>query len=124
MGVETIAFQKFLAWYFKQKMQETKTFFVIDEIEDRRSKDDRIIQAFSGIGSQGHLYVSDNHTDFIRGFEEWTEGTDWDLGDAVAQAITLALGLAASSIDMEDITESMQEEENEMADIEYEGGAP
>jgi len=125
IGCETISFQKFLAWYFKTKMQELQTFFEITEVEDRRSKPDRIIQAFSGIGSQGRLWVNPNLTDFIAGFSEWTEDIDWDLGDAVAQAIVLAnpwmaVGEAKEGDDMFNYLE----QEKDIPELEFEESAP
>lgn len=125
VGVETVAFQKMLAWYFQQKMQETKTFFTISEVNDKRSKTDRIIQAFSGLASQGKFWVSENHTEFVQGYAEWTEDVDWDLGDAIAQAITLAMPWLAQADDS--VLESedyLMQEEKEFPDIVYEGGAP
>lgn len=123
IGVETVAFQKFLAWYFKEQMKEDRTFFVIEEVNDKRSKPDRIIQAYSGVGSEGRLWVSPNHTEFIQGFTDWIEGQDWDLGDAGAQAVTLCLGLAPSFMDNEDFA-YVEEEEKDIPDLEFEEGAP
>jgi hypothetical protein len=125
IGAETIGFQKFLKWYFETKMLETRTFFAVEEVEDRRSKPDRIIQAFSGLASQGKLWVNENHTDFVQGYTEWTEDVDWDLGDAVAQAITLAnpwLAMADGSV-LNDEDYPM-EDEKDIPDITYEGGCP
>lgn len=122
VGVETVAFQKFLAWYFQQKMLEDKTFFTIEEVQDRRSKPDRIIQAFSGLASNGKLWVHENHTEFIDMYTTWTEDLDYDLLDAVAQAITLGMGLAVGHKEGEVI--DMEEDEAEYADLVFEDGAP
>jgi len=90
VGVETVAFQKMLAWYFRQKMQENNRYFVISEFEDRRSKPDRIRQALSGLASNGKFWVSENHTEFVSGFTDFQDNVDWDLGDAAAIAICQA----------------------------------
>ena len=90
IGVETVAFQKMLAWYFKQKMVETNDYFLIHEFNDRRAKPDRIRQALAGISSNGKFWVSENHTEFVQEFTEYTDNVDFDLLDAVAQAVSLA----------------------------------
>jgi len=126
VGVETVAFQKMLAWYFQTKMLESKTFFAVTEVNDKRSKPDRIIQGFSGLASQGKFWIHENHTEFVRGYTEWTEDSDWDLGDAVAQAITLAnpwLALADEDTLPDDEDYVGQDEEN-IPDLEFQGGAP
>ena len=120
VGVETIAFQKFLSWYFEMKMLEDKTFFTIEEVQDRRSKPDRIIQAFSGLASNGKLWVHENHTEFVDQYTTWTEDLDYDLLDAVAQAVTLAMGLAVGFKE----GEIYEEDESDYEDLVFEGGAP
>jgi hypothetical protein len=119
-GVETVAFQRVLAWYFKQKMQESKQYFLIDEINDKRSKQERIIQAFTGLASNGKFWVHENHTDFIAGFTDWDGVSDWDLGDAGAQAVTLANPWMASSALDGDFSDSYEEEEKSIPDLEFE----
>ena len=122
IGVETIAFQDMLAWYFQKKMVETQTFFPITEVQDRRGKADRIEQAFSGIGSQGRFFISPNHTEFKQGWTEWDGESDWDLGDAGAQAVALAnpwmiIGNGESS-------EDALPDESAYPELVFEGGAP
>jgi hypothetical protein len=122
VGVETVAFQKFLAWYFQQKMQEDRVFFTIEEVNDRRSKPDRIIQAFASLMSNGKLWVHENHIELVDMITTWTEELDYDLLDAVAQAITLAMGLAVGHKEGE--TYDMEDDEKEFEDLVFEGGCP
>jgi len=124
IGVEAIAFQKFLVWYFEQKMLQDKIFFHITPVEDRRSKPDRIIQAFAGLASQGKLWVNENHTEFVEMYTTWTEDQDFDLLDAVAQAITLANPWLARSGGDGDTFENYEEEEKDIPELVFEGGAP
>lgn len=123
VGVETIAFQKFLSWYFEKKMLEDKTFFAITEVEDRRSKPDRIIQAFAGLAAQGKLWVHENHTEFVEGYTTWTEEIDWDLGDALAQAITIANPWMASGL-ITDQEFTYEDDEKDIPELVFEGGCP
>jgi hypothetical protein len=126
VGVETVAYQKMLHWWFKQKMVETNDFFLIHEFNDRRSKADRIRQAFSGIASNGKLWVSENHTDFIREFTEYTDNVDFDLLDAGAQAISLA---NPHMLSLDTFIEGEAEEigmldEKHIPELEWQGAAP
>lgn len=124
-GVETVAFQKMLEWYFKQKMLASKRFFVIDKVNDKRSKANRIIQAFSGPASQGKIWVNENQTEFIQGWTDWDGWSDWDLGDALAQAITLANPwLQQSYIEGSFEDSSYLEEEKDIPDLVFEESAP
>src|SRR5690606_32274898 len=70
VGVEAIAYQQMLAWYIRQKQAESRIFYPIIEVEDKRSKADRIVQAYSGLGSAGKLWAHENHTEFRGAFEE------------------------------------------------------
>ena len=125
-GVETIAFQKFLAWYFQQKMLEAKQFFHITEVQDKRPKSERILQAFSGLASNGKFWVSENHTEFVQGWTEWDGEHDWDLGDGVAQAITLANPwlLVVTTGNEEDNEKMLYEDERDIPELTYSGGCP
>lgn len=120
IGVETFAFQKFLKWYFQKQMLADKTFFVVHEIEDRRAKPDRVLQAFSGLANQGKLWVNENQTEFVQEFTQWTEDVDIDLLDAGAMAIVLANPWMAKggNEDGSDVEEAEYEE------LKFEGGAP
>jgi len=125
VGVETIAFQRMLAWYFRKKMQEEKFFFQIEEVQDRRAKSERIIQALSGAASQGKFWINENHTEFATGFIEWSEDVDWDLGDAVAQAITLACPwLAVGDLEGEFTAVTTYEDEKDIPELVFEEGCP
>ena len=125
-GVETVAFQKFLAWYFQQKMLEDKTWITIEEVADKRSKPDRIIQAFSDLAANGKLWVHANHTEFVEMYTTWTEDLDYDLLDGVAQAITIGMGLAINPGDGNtyENDDDFRAEEDEIPDLVFEDGAP
>jgi hypothetical protein len=129
VAVESVAFQKILAWYFKSKMQQENFYFNIREYNDRRSKPDRIRQAFTGIASNGQLYVSENHTQFIQDFGEYADDVDIDLLDAVAIAIHAANPWMFQANDLigKDAIEGefdYVEEEKDIPAVEWEGNAP
>ena len=128
VAVETVAYQKMLAWYLRTKMQEHNFYFPIREYEDRTSKPDRIRQAYTGIASNGQLYVHENHTQFVQDFGEYADDIDIDLLDAGAIAIKAANPwmfkgtdrLGADALD----GEYEVEDERDIPALVYEGGAP
>lgn len=89
-GVEGIAYQQILAWYFRQKMKEINQYFVIREIEDKRKKPDRIRQAHSGLISEGRFHIRRSHTEYYQALYDYSDELDIDLLDAGAMAITLS----------------------------------
>jgi len=86
--VETVAYQKTLAFYLKREMLRRGIFVPISEYKDRRSKFARITQAFSGRASMGHFFVRKEHSDFITQFIDYPEVSHDDLLDAVAMAMS------------------------------------
>lgn len=56
-GVESIAYQRTLAYFLRQKMSQVGRHYYVQEITDRRKKRDRIIQALLGRASNGALFV-------------------------------------------------------------------
>jgi hypothetical protein len=125
IGVETVAFQKMLKWYMEKKMQEERLYFVIQEINDKRSKQARILQAYNGLAAHGKLLVSENHTEFRQEYEDWTEGADVDLLDAGAMALSLLnpwmIQTGESNL-MDEDGEMM--DESDIPDLVFQGGCP
>lgn len=89
-GVESIAYQRTLASFLRNKMRQVGRHYYIHEIADKRKKRDRIIQAFAGRASNGHLYVHHSHVDFIQQFCDYPDVSHDDVLDAVAMALELA----------------------------------
>ena len=85
--VEMIAYQRTLEWILRQAMRERGIFCLVEEMPDRRSKYDRIVDAYSGVASNGMMYVSKAHTEFISQFTEYPAVTHDDVLDAGAMAI-------------------------------------
>lgn len=56
-AVESIAYQRVLAWYLKNDMVKKRMFLPVHEIQDRRNKSDRIIQAISPFLHYGRLFM-------------------------------------------------------------------
>ena len=89
-GIETIAFQQTLKWYFEKQMRLNRMFFQLTPVEDyKRKKGDRILQEITGVASQGHLYVRADQEEWISAYRDWRYGVDIDLLDATALALTV-----------------------------------
>lgn len=114
--VETIAYQQTLAWYLKQKMRELNKHFYIEEWKDRRKKQDRIRQAFTGRASNGGLYVHRQHIEFIDQFADYPDVRHDDLLDAVAMAVDAA-GPSAMAGDLEAEFTRLADEEKNIPDM-------
>lgn len=90
VAVESISYQRVLAWYIETQMREKRVYVPVYQIQDRRKKSDRIVQALGEVSGYGRLYCKTSHTKFI---EQWTEysplsGNHDDVLDAVAMGIT------------------------------------
>jgi hypothetical protein len=103
--VESNNYQRTLAWIFRRAMKAQREYFVVEEIDDRRKKFDRIVDALSGIASAGHLHCRPEHLEFIEQFNSYPDVSHDDQLDAVAIAVMKLSGLdvlARTSEDGED----------------------
>ena len=89
-AVEAIGYQRVLAWFIEKTMRFQKRWCVIDQVQDRRRKGDRIIQALRDKAANGHLHVSSKHTKFIEQFGDYRPNVEMhdDVLDMVSMAIT------------------------------------
>jgi hypothetical protein len=92
IAVESIAYQRVLAWYLEKKMREQRVYLPIYKVQDRRRKSDRIIQALGETSGYQRLHCRSTHTKFIEQFTEYSPLEDMhdDVVDAVAMGITWA----------------------------------
>ena len=115
-GVEGIAYQRTLKWFIERQMKRgrLKTMHVMElganMIPGARSKYDRIVQAHTGVASQGLLHVKAEHTEFISQFITYPNCKYDDLLDVSAMCDATISSrqegyLATSWDDEEDIAE-------------------
>lgn len=88
--VESISYQRVLAWYLEKKMREQRVYLPVWKIQDRRRKSDRIIQALGETSGYQRLHVLPSHTKFIEQYTEYAPNADMhdDVVDAASMAIT------------------------------------
>lgn len=107
--VESIAYQRALAFYFREKMRAMGTFWAIMEYQDRRRKADRILQAYVGRATEGHFYVKASQEEFISEWTSWRVNQDSDLLDAGAIAMSAASNLLLMDEDEESVMPLLNE---------------
>ena len=107
--VESVAYQRTLAWLLKQSMKEKGIYFVVEEYVDNRKKFDRIVDGLSGISSEGRLHIKADQVDFISQFNEYPHISHDDLIETVAKCCSVLQGISGSYATYEDL---MEEESN------------
>ena len=92
VAVESIAYQRVLAWYLEKAMREQRLYLPIYKIQDRRRKADRIIQALGETSGYQRLLCQPQHTKFVEQYTEYSPVAKMhdDVLDAVAMGITWA----------------------------------
>lgn len=85
--VEMVAYQRVLKNLIEAEMRKRRVWFPILEAEAVQSKFVRITNAFSQPASQGEVYVSEDHTDFIEDFAAYPGVDHDDLLDSSAIAV-------------------------------------
>lgn len=80
--IESVAYQTTLAWILQQAMKAKGIYFPIEEVDDKRSKYTRILDAFQGAGSQGAIWVSPRHVEFISQWNEYPDVAHDDILDS------------------------------------------
>lgn len=90
--VESIGYQRVLAWFLEKAMRENRMYLPVYQVQDRRRKSDRIVQALGGVSGYGKLKCLPRHTKFVEQFTEYspTYGGHDDVLDAVALGVTWA----------------------------------
>jgi predicted phage terminase large subunit-like protein len=85
--IDGTAYQRTLKWILERAMKERKRFVQINAVADRRNKQHRITQAFSGIASSGNFFVHRSMVDFQSQFISYPNVSHDDQLDAVAMAM-------------------------------------
>lgn len=84
--VESVAYQRTLAWLLRQKMQQIGRYWPIEEFVDKRSKVFKIVDGLKGIASEGALYCRPEQAEFIDQFGRYAAVEHDDVIETVALA--------------------------------------
>ena len=87
--VESVAYQRVLAWYIERAMQEQRCWVPVYRVQDRRAKADRIIQALGKVTGLRNFYCLLSHTKFVEQYTEFAPNVEMhdDVIDMVATGI-------------------------------------
>jgi predicted phage terminase large subunit-like protein len=88
--VEGTAYQRTLKWIIEQEMRRRGRYFQVDAVADHRKKQHRIVQAFSGVASQGRFFIHRSHGSFASQFVSYPAVSHDDILDSVAMALDAA----------------------------------
>lgn len=123
-GVEGVAYQRNLKWFIERQMKRgrLKTMHVMElgpeMIPGAKSKYDRIVQAHTGVASQGLLFVRPEMSEFISQFNTFPNCKYKDLLDVSAMCD------ATISSRQEGYLSTMDFDEEEIEPLNWERAAP
>lgn len=101
--VESVAYQRTLAWLLRQGMKQQRTYYQLEEVTDKRSKFNRIIDGLNGPCSNATFFVPENdspcgmlHSEgmaqFLSQFAEYPNSSNDDALEAVACCVAALAG--------------------------------
>jgi predicted phage terminase large subunit-like protein len=89
--IESVAYQRTLAWLAAQEMQRRGIYYTIIPYTDSRKKATRIISTIGSLATHGKLFVRAEHSEFIQQYETYSERRSIDHDDVLdASAIALS----------------------------------
>jgi hypothetical protein len=125
--VETVGYQKILKWYFESQMRERRIWLTVHTFDDKRRKDDRIVQAVTLVAPFGNLLIREGMMELEELFELYGPGYKGkvDLIDALAIGISWNLGKSfGGGADVEGEFRRLREEEESLPNVNDWQGAP
>ena len=122
--VESVAYQRTLAWLIREGMKTTGRYYPVEEFVDKRKKLDRIKDGLSGPAANGALFIRRTQQTLISQFIHFPgknpDGTHDDVLETVAIGVTSLSKGAVGDIMVDDYAYS----EKEIPRLEYARGAP
>lgn len=121
LKVESVAYQRTLAWLIERAMRQRGRFIQIDaHVPERRKKAYRIIDSIGAAVANSQLYVSPTHLEFIEQFTSYPNVVHDDLIEAVAVGVKEAMEHAGGG----DYRRVLEIEDAEYEDITPLGACP
>lgn len=122
--IESVAYQRTLAWLMRQAMEDQAIWYVIDEFTDQRDKYTKIVDSLNGVASAGHLWVKNEHTDFIDQFTDYPAVDHDDVLETVAIAVAELMNPEHAIAEDGSYIDDMIMDEKHIPDLKYGWGAP
>jgi hypothetical protein len=90
--VESVAYQRVLAWYLEKSMKEKRIFVPVFQVQDKRRKSDRIVQTLGELSALGRLKVRKSHSKFLEQYVSYSPRVEMhdDVLDMVAIGVQWA----------------------------------
>lgn len=124
-SVESVSFQRTLAWYIEQEMTKKRIFIPINRLQDRRKKNDRIIQAIAGLLAHRRLFVRPSMEKLIQQLDDFNPASDKNKDDVIDM---LSMAIMSQNpllfVDENIIEQEMrriEEEEGAYEDVDWRG---
>lgn len=124
-SVESIGYQRTLAWYIEREMLAKRIFVPIDKLQDRRRKNDRMIQAIAGPLAFGKIYCRPGHEKFIAQLDDFDPTSEKNKDDVIDMFSMAIMGrnphlfMDENTIDVE--MKRIEEEETEYEEVDWRG---
>ena len=127
-GSEGVAYQRVLQWYLEREMRSRGLFIPVEKIDDRRRKNDRIIQHVAPLIAYGHLHIHPSMVELTKQMDDFNPTSDDnadDILDALAMGIRLAGPLLQATFTLDGEVKLLgYEDESEYETLTCDGGAP
>jgi len=107
--VEGVAYQRTLKWILDTAMRQRRKHFLIDAVDDKRSKYDKIVDGLQGVASDGAFYIHASHIDFKSQFEDYPDVSHDDILESVARAVDVLHTGDALEGDYEELEEDEED---------------
>jgi len=89
-AVESIAYQRILAWYLETEMQRRRQFVAVDRVQDKRKKANRIMQCLMHYVAYGHLWIHPSMSELLTQMDDYDPQVE-DQPDDILDAIAIAI---------------------------------
>lgn len=87
--VESVAYQRTLAWLLRKAMQTAGRYWLVEEFVDKRRKYDKILDGITGVASNRQLYISRrDHGEFMGQYVNYPNVRYDDVLETVAIGLT------------------------------------
>lgn len=106
--VETVAYQKTLEWLLRQAMRKAGRYWVLEPVDDKRSKMDAIVDGLSGPMSEGQVFIRRTHQDLASKIIHYPNVKFDDDIEAFARAV----GALNQAYDFDGFGDDEMDEEN------------
>lgn len=120
--VESVAYQRTLAWLLRQAMQTAGRYWMVEEYEDKRAKFNKIVDGITGVASNRQLFIHrQRHTEFVSQYIRYPNVPHDDVIESVAIG---AMSLMGNLVTDDEEQFNVKRNEADIAELKDYRGAP